>query len=194
MTTAAVRIHALVASLGIQKAAVVGDDIGLMVAYAYAARFPDEVEKLALMDAFLPGVDGWEAIYNNPGIWHFRFKGTHLLRAFLERFRRQNAFDYTTAYSRVGAMRAGWVYFVSFQKAAQDFAALARSRLSMPLLAMGGEKGHGETLGRQAQMVGLRNDGTLADGRAARGDYAGTSTIPVRSLFFRSYRWLSRIR
>src|SRR5271169_2097480 len=56
MKTAAIRIHALVRSLGIEKAKVVGHDIGLMVAYAYAAQFPDEVEKLVLMDAFLPGV------------------------------------------------------------------------------------------------------------------------------------------
>ena len=75
MASAAVRIHALVRSLGIEKAQVVGHDIGLMVAYAYAAQFPAEVEKLVLMDAFLPGVDGWEAVYNNPGIWHFRFNG-----------------------------------------------------------------------------------------------------------------------
>jgi len=33
---------------------VVGHDIGLMVAYAYAAQFPNETEKLAVMDAFLP--------------------------------------------------------------------------------------------------------------------------------------------
>ena len=75
MAHAASRVHALVSGLGIQKAAVVGHDIGLMVAYAYAAQFPSEVEKLVLMDAFLPGVNGWEAIYNNPAIWHFRFNG-----------------------------------------------------------------------------------------------------------------------
>src|SRR3954466_9003362 len=75
MANAAVRIHALAKSLGIEKARVVGHDIGLMVAYAYAAQFPAEVEKLVLMDAFLPGVAGWEDIYNNPGIWHFRFNG-----------------------------------------------------------------------------------------------------------------------
>ena len=44
-----------------------------MVAYAYAAQFPAEVTKLVLMDAFLPGVPGWEAVYNDPNIWHFRF-------------------------------------------------------------------------------------------------------------------------
>src|SRR6202040_1874707 len=75
MKSAAIRIHSLVRSLGVEKARVVGHDIGLMVAYAYAAQFPAETEKLVLMDAFLPGVAGWEAIYNNPAIWHFRFNG-----------------------------------------------------------------------------------------------------------------------
>jgi len=75
MKTAAIRIHTLAKALGIGKARVVGHDIGLMVACAYAARFPAETEKLVLMDAFLPGVAGWEAVYNNPGIWHFRFNG-----------------------------------------------------------------------------------------------------------------------
>src|SRR3979490_2760318 len=75
MKSAAIRIHDLAKSLGVKKAEVVGHDIGLMVAYAYAAQFPTEVTKLVLMDAFLPGVAGWEAVYNNPGIWHFRFYG-----------------------------------------------------------------------------------------------------------------------
>ena len=75
MTRAGARIHSLVKALGVEKAAVIGHDIGLMVAYAYAAQFPAETEKLVLMDAFLPGVPGWEEIYNNPAIWHFRFSG-----------------------------------------------------------------------------------------------------------------------
>ena len=75
MKSAAIRIHDLAKSLGVQKAEVVGHDIGLMVAYAYAAQFPAEVTKLVLMDAFLPGVPGWEAVYNDPQIWHFRFNG-----------------------------------------------------------------------------------------------------------------------
>ena len=58
MKTAAIRIHALAKSIGVTKARVVGHDIGLMVAYAYAAQFPTEVEKLVVMDAFLPGVCG----------------------------------------------------------------------------------------------------------------------------------------
>ena len=77
MITAAKQIHELVRSLKIDKARVVGHDIGLMVAYAYAAQFPGETEKLAVMDAFLPGVPGWEPIYNNPNTWHFRFNGEY---------------------------------------------------------------------------------------------------------------------
>src|SRR5437870_10183093 len=68
MKSAAISIHDLAKSLGVQKAEVVGHDIGLMVAYAYAAQFASEVTKLVLMDAFLPGVEGWEAVYNNPDI------------------------------------------------------------------------------------------------------------------------------
>ena len=51
MKSAAARIHALARSLGVTKARVVGHDIGLMVAYAYAAQFPTETEKLVEMDA-----------------------------------------------------------------------------------------------------------------------------------------------
>src|SRR5439155_15266841 len=129
MTHAAARIHELVRQLGLGKAAVVGHDIGLMVAYAYAAQFPADVEKLALMDAFLPGVDGWEAIYNNPGIWHFRFNGPTpealvrgRERTYFEHFWNDFAADkarsipeadrqvYTAAYARPGRMRAAWAY------------------------------------------------------------------------------------
>ncbi len=60
---------------------------------------------------------------------------------------------YTAAYSRPGRMRAGWAYFVSFQKAASDFARLAQAKLTMPVLAIGGEKANGQALGEQAKLV-----------------------------------------
>ena len=143
-----------------------------MVAYAYAAQFPAETEKLVLMDAFLPGVAGWEDIYNNPAIWHFRFNGATpealvrgRERTYFEHFWNDFAADrtksipeadrraYTTAYARPGRMRAAWAYFVSFQKAATDFAKLAKTKLTMPVLAIGGEKANGETLGKQVKIV-----------------------------------------
>src|SRR5580700_1093340 len=92
MKAAAVRIHSLMSSLGFQKAEVVGHDIGLMVAYAYAATYPAETTKLVVMDAFLPGVAGWEAVYNNPNIWHFHFNGP--TPELLVRGRERIYFDY----------------------------------------------------------------------------------------------------
>jgi pimeloyl-ACP methyl ester carboxylesterase len=176
MARSAVRIHALVRSLGIEKAVVVGHDIGLMVAYAYAAQFPSDTEKLVLLDAFLPGVDGWEAIYNNPAIWHFRFNGPTpealvegRERIYFEHFWNDLAADktrsipeaerqaYTAAYSRPGRMRAGWAYFVAFQHAAQDFARLAQTRLTMPVLSIGGDKSNGEALGNQVKLVAMNS-------------------------------------
>jgi pimeloyl-ACP methyl ester carboxylesterase len=185
MKTAAVRIHALARSLGVEKARVVGHDIGLMVAYAYAAQFPAETEKLVVMDAFLPGVAGWEDVYNNPAIWHFRFNGPTpealvqgRERIYFEHFWNNFAADrthsipeadreaYTAAYARPGRMHAGWAYFVSFQQAARDFAELSTTKLTMPVLAIGGEKANGDVLGRQmklvatgATMVVLKNTG-----------------------------------
>jgi pimeloyl-ACP methyl ester carboxylesterase len=172
MKTAAIRIHSLARSLGIQKARVVGHDIGLMVAYAYAAQFPADVEKLVVMDAFLPGVGGWEAVYNNPGLWHFRFNGPTpealvqgRERIYFEHFWNDFAADktrsipesdrkaYTTAYARPGRMRAGWAYFVSFPQAATDFSQLAQTRLTMPVLAIGGEKSLAAVLAQQMSLV-----------------------------------------
>jgi pimeloyl-ACP methyl ester carboxylesterase len=172
MKSAAIRIHDLAKSLGVQKAEVVGHDIGLMVAYAYAAQFPAEVSKLVLMDAFLPGVPGWEAVYNNPHIWHFRFNGPTpealvqgRERAYFDYFWNDFAADknhsipeearqaYAAAYARPGRMHAGWAYFVSFLQAAKDFAQLSQTKLTMPVLAIGGEKANGEVLGQQAKLV-----------------------------------------
>jgi pimeloyl-ACP methyl ester carboxylesterase len=172
MKSAGVRIHDLVKSLGVQKAEVVGHDIGLMVAYAYAAQFPAEVSKLVLMDAFLPGVAGWEAVYNNPGIWHFRFNGPtpealvkSRERIYFDYFWNDFAADknhsipeadrkaYAAAYARPGRMHAGWDYFVSFLQAAKDFAQLSQTKLTMPVLTIGGDKSLGEALGQQAKLV-----------------------------------------
>jgi pimeloyl-ACP methyl ester carboxylesterase len=172
MKSAAIRIRDLAKSLGVQKAEVVGHDIGLMVAYAYAAQFPTEVTKLVLMDAFLPGVAGWEQVYNNPAIWHFRFNGPTpealvkgRERTYFDYFWNDFAADkdhsipeparqaYAAAYARPGRMHAGWAYFVSFLQAAKDFGQLSQTKLTMPVLSIGGEKSLGEALGQQVKLV-----------------------------------------
>ncbi len=172
MITSAARIHALARSLGVEKARVVGHDIGLMVAYAYAAKFPAETEKLAVMDAFLPGVAGWEPIYNSPNVWHFRFNGEYpeklvegRERTYFEYFWNVFAADkthsipeadrkaYTEAYSKPGRMRAAWAYFASWPQLAKDFAQLSQTKLTMPVLSIGGEKSLGTELAEQMKLV-----------------------------------------
>jgi pimeloyl-ACP methyl ester carboxylesterase len=172
MKTAAIRIHTLATSLGIQKARVVGHDIGLMVAYAYAAQFPDEVEKLVVMDAFLPGVPGWELAYDSPDFWHFRFHGPtpEALVAgresiYFAYFWNDLAADkmrslpdsdreaYVAAYSRPGRMRAGWAYFASWPDTAKDFAQMAQTKLRMPVLSIAGERASAAILGPQMKLV-----------------------------------------
>ena len=172
MLDASRKIHDLARSLNIEKARVVGHDIGLMVAYAYAAQFPGETEKLAVMDAFLPGVPGWEAIYNAPNIWHFRFNGEYpeklvqgRERIYFEYFWNILAADkthsipepdrkaYTEAYSKAGRMRAAWKYFGSWPQLAKDFAQLSQVKLTMPVLSIGGEKSLGNELAAQMKLV-----------------------------------------
>lgn len=68
-------IHALVKSLKYDRIRLVGHDIGLMVAYAYAVQYPAEVDRLVLMEAFLPGVGEWNNVFLLRDLWHFHFFG-----------------------------------------------------------------------------------------------------------------------
>lgn len=175
MKTAAIRVHALAKLLGATKASVVGHDIGLMVAYAYAAQFPTEVEKLIVMDAFLPGVPGWELAYDSPDFWHFRFHGPtpEALAAgreniYFSYFWNDLAADkthsipvadreaYVQAYSRPGRMRAGWAYFASWPDTAKDFARMAQIKLAMPVLSIAGDKASAAILGPQMKLVATK--------------------------------------
>jgi pimeloyl-ACP methyl ester carboxylesterase len=172
MSTSARRIRDAIIALGYRDVYVVGHDIGLMVAYAYAATYPREVKRLALVDAFLPGVAGWEPIYNDPHIWHFRFYGPTPLalvrgreRLYLNYFWDDFAADphrsipelnrvqYTAAYARPGRMAAGFAYFAAFPQTAAAFATLAQNKLAIPVLSIGGEKSLGVALGAQTRLV-----------------------------------------
>jgi pimeloyl-ACP methyl ester carboxylesterase len=172
MKRAAIKINDFVHSVGIGQARIVGHDIGLMVAYAYAAQFPSETDKLVVMDAFLPGVQGWEPIYNSPNYWHFRFTGQTAEALVRGRERTYFAYfwdglaadksrslpkadrsAYIAAYSRPKRMRASWEYFVSWPQAAKDFAEMSQTKLSMPVLSIGGDKSLGEALAAQMKLV-----------------------------------------
>lgn len=172
VSTAADRMHAFMRSLGITKARVVGHDIGLMVAYAYATKYPTDVEKLVMMDAFLPGVGDWKETYQDPNMWHFYFHGPTpealvrgRERTYFEHYWNDFAADpkrsvseadrklYTKAFARPGRMRAGWGYFAAFPSTAVDFAERSKTKLTMPVLTIAGEKAAGQRLGRDARVA-----------------------------------------
>src|SRR5947207_11395349 len=158
-------VHALAQSLGIQKAGVAGHDIGLMVAYAYAAQYPSEVDRLALMDAFIPGVGDTTGLFLLKDLWHFHFYGKTPLalvsgreRIYFEHFWNDFAADgtksvsepqrrcYAQKYAQPGAMRAGMEVFRNFDQDAKDNAVFAATKLTMPVLVLGGEKSGGDFL------------------------------------------------
>src|SRR5882724_5673852 len=179
----AVDIHSLVMSLGFTHATVVGHDIGLMVAYAYAAQFPRETDRVVLMDAFLPGIGKWKDVWLLRDKWHFNFYGKTPLelvkgreRIYFEHFWNDFAADpkhsvpeadrrfYTKAYAQPGGMRAGFEYFHNFERDAQDFAQLGATPLPMPMLVLAGEKASGNFLIEQAKLVATDVRGQIVPG------------------------------
>jgi len=181
--TLAQDIHAMVQALGYRKVKLVGHDIGLMVAYAYAAQYPDEVESITLMDAFLPGVGDWQKVWLLRDKWHFNFYGPTPLalvdgreRIYFEHFWNDFAADplhsvpeadrerYAAAYARPGRMKAGFEYFHAFPQDAADFAAFAKTPLTMPMLVLTGEKASGTFLLDQARLVDTNVHGVVIQG------------------------------
>jgi len=181
--TMAQDIRALAVSLGHRRVGVVGHDIGLMVAYAYAAQYPAEVDRIALMDAFLPGVGDWANVFLFGDKWHFHFYGKTPLalvdgreHIYFEHFWNDFAADpahsvseadrqfYTAAYAQPDAMRAGFEVFRAFEQDARDFAGFAKTRLTMPMLVLTGEKASGEFLITQGRLVDDHVEGVVIKG------------------------------
>jgi pimeloyl-ACP methyl ester carboxylesterase len=149
-------------ALHVERADLVTHDIGNMVGFAFAAENPQRVATFVPMDAPLPGVGPWEEILKNPLLWHFRFGGPDMERLvagreriYLDRFWNEFSADpakwdeasrehYASIYALPGAMRAGFAQFAAFdQDAIDNKAFLARGKLGMPVLAIGGEQSFG---------------------------------------------------
>lgn len=176
-------IHALVKSLGYPRVRIVGHDIGLMVAYAYAAQYPSEVDRIVLMDAFLPGVGDWKSVWLMRDLWHFHFYGKTPLalvagreRIYLDHFWNDFAANpaksvsakdrkfYTKAYAQPGHMKAGFEVFRAFETDASDFAEFAKTPLPMPMLVLTGEKASGDFLIQQGKLVATNVEGVVIKG------------------------------
>ena len=181
--TLAKDIRTLVRQLGHEQVQLVGHDIGLMVAYAYAAQYSKEVSKVILMDAFLPGIGNWKDVWLLRDLWHFHFYGDVPLalvkgreRIYFEHFWNDFAADktksvpeadrriYAAAYARANGMRAGFEYFKTFEQDAKDFAAFSTTKLEMPFLVLTGEKASGTFLIDQTKLVASNVTGNVVKG------------------------------
>ena len=202
--TMAQDVHALARLLGIDKAGIVGHDIGLMVAYAYAAQYPAEVDRIALLDAFIPGVGDTTNLFLLKDLWHFHFYGPTPLalvkgreRIYFEHFWNDFAADpkksvseadrrfYARKYAQPGAMKAGMEVFRAFDQDARDNAEFAKTKLAMPMLVLGGEKSGGDFLISQGRLVANNVDGVIITGSGHwLIDEAPGQVIPKLVAFF----------
>ena len=204
--TMAQDIHALAASLGYERVRLAGHDIGLMVAYAYAAQYPAEVERIALMDAFLPGVGDWNKVWLLRDLWHFHFYGETPLklvagreRIYFEHFWNDFAADPhelglgsrpallceglcaarrdARRLRSVPGLRAGRR---GFRKRSR------KTKLTMPMLVLTGEKASGEFLIQQGRLVADNVEGVVIKGSGHwLMDEAPDQVIPKLVAFFR---------
>ena len=158
--------------LKIDKFQLVTHDIGNMVGYALAAQNPTRVTRWVVMDAPLPGIGNWDKQLSNPKTWHFNFHGPdeeRLVagreRIYLDRFYNelsanpaaideQTRVHYARLYARPHAMHDAFEQFVAFpQDGIDNRAFLAKGKLSMPVLAIGGEKSYGAALAEELRFV-----------------------------------------
>ena len=161
-------IRVVLDKLGIGRADIVGHDIGVMVAYAYAARYQDKTSRLVVIDSPVPGIPPWDQIVRMPALWHFNFGGPDAERLvagreriYLDRFWNEFAGDpskideatrrhYAEIYARPGAMRSAFAQFLAIdQKDDADNLKAMQTKLTMPVLAIGAEKAFGANVAIQ---------------------------------------------
>jgi pimeloyl-ACP methyl ester carboxylesterase len=175
-------MHALMSGLGYDKVSLVGHDIGMMVAYAYAAQFPGEVQRIVLLEALLPGVGEWSRAWPRDQ-WHLQFYGKTAEalvqgreRIYLEHFWNDFAADpaksipeadrkvYAAEYARPNHVHAGMEWFRMIDEDAREFHAYAAKPLTIPMLVLAGEKGSGDVLLKQAQLIDTDVQGAVVPG------------------------------
>ncbi|MPV59574.1 alpha/beta hydrolase [Burkholderia sp. HI2761] len=175
-------IRALVRQLGATRIHLVGRDIGVMVAYAYAAQWPAEIVKLAMLDVPVPGTRVWDEAKAraDPQLWHF---GLHQQRDIAEMLiagkERAYILDfykkrthvplsdddiavYAAAYAAPGALRAGFELYRAFAQDETQFKAFMKHKLPMPVLALAGDKSNGTKEIDMARELALDVRGAVA--------------------------------
>jgi pimeloyl-ACP methyl ester carboxylesterase len=170
----------LVHELGFEEVAVVGHDWGMPTAYAYAARYREEVQALAVMEAMLPGVREDDKLGM---LWHVRFHQVRDLperlvsgneETYLKWFYREGAYDpsaidrealaeYVRSYSAPGGLRGGFEYYRAYEEDAEHNKEHTQQDLEMPVLALGGEASFGSMPVQDMEAVATDVDGEVVE-------------------------------
>jgi pimeloyl-ACP methyl ester carboxylesterase len=170
-------------ALKVDKAQLVTHDIGNMVGYALAAQYPARITRWVVIDAPLPGVGNWAAQLSNPKTWHFNFYGPdeeRLVagreRIYLDRFYNElsahpekideaTRAHYTALYARPHAMHDAFEQFKAFAQDGVDNRAFrAKGKLTIPVLALGGEKSYGMKMKAELDDVAASVQGGIVPG------------------------------
>jgi pimeloyl-ACP methyl ester carboxylesterase len=166
-------IEAFLQQRGIERFTLVGHDVGAWVAYAYSILFPQRLASSLLLDAALIGLAPTEAYMPRPGsrTWQFHFHAMadmpELLTAGREAeylgwyFRTKSAVpgsmtpeavqSYVEAYTRPGAMTAGFNYYRAVEKNRAFAEAHREHRFARPVVVYGGEHATGDNFLRSLQ-------------------------------------------
>ncbi|MDU6682863.1 MAG: alpha/beta hydrolase [Enterobacteriaceae bacterium] len=164
--TLAGKVFGLMQKLEIERHYLAAHDVGAWVAWPYAMRYSQQVVKLALLDAGIPGITMPDALPVTPDkawkTWHFAF---HLLPdlpealirgredIYLEWFLRRKAAspmvfsdediaEYVRLMRQSGALRTGLApYREVTVSAAQNVTLCAQGKLTLPLLAISADEG-----------------------------------------------------
>ena len=212
-------------ALKITQVDVVGHDIGNMVAFAFASNYRDRTTRLIMLDAPVPGIGPWDEILKTPLLWHFRFGGPDMERLvagreriYLDRFWNEFSADpahypeatrahYATIYGKPGRMHAGFLQFAAFdQDAIDNRASIAKGRLAMPVLAIGGDHSMGATMAHVMRFAAddvhevviadsghwLMQEQPKATVTAVRNFLDGTSALPPKRLTLAEVEALGR--
>jgi pimeloyl-ACP methyl ester carboxylesterase len=171
--TVATDIKSLVDQLNLGQVHIVGHDVGGMVAYSYAAQFQSSVRSLTIVDVPLPGIPPWDAIVANPRTWHFRFYANRDLAESLIAGREKTYFAwfynseavnpagideetldvYARSYATPGALRGGFEHYRAFEQDAKDNSVFAKTKLTIPVLGVGGAGSFGPIIEQHLKHV-----------------------------------------
>jgi pimeloyl-ACP methyl ester carboxylesterase len=172
-TDVAADIHQLAQMLKLERIYVVGHDNGGMIAYTFARLYPNATRGVMILDSPLPGIDPWEEVKTDPGVWHFRFHQTPNLPeelimdrqvVYFREFFNRLALDrtavsdadvrhYAGAYATLVQLRAGLEFYRRAYPAAEKFNAAERSVIDVPILLAGGDHAMGLLMPRLAESL-----------------------------------------